>query len=196
MSFLVKRKRLIIYRGSDITTPFSLTNRETGYIFQLTGATQIQAIFTKSDRSDLILTMTEIPAVNAFGTYTDILFTALTAGAIGNDVALVFDGIKDVDTVVSEWNAANPGNTVEHDGIGTEVLVTGTLDLEEGFNAYTPITILDALNGIIQVILIDAHTSLLRIGENQDVKFIVDFGEHPTGQRVKGELVQKLDVFQ
>ena len=61
-----------------------------------------------------------------------VTFLAVTAGYLGDEISLVFDGIEDIATVVAAWNLANPTNQVAHDGIGTEVPTAQTLDLAYG----------------------------------------------------------------
>lgn len=61
-----------------------------------------------------------------------VTFTADVAGSAGNSIALVFDGIDTLDTVVTAWNGANVGNEVSHDGTGTAVLTVVTTTLSGG----------------------------------------------------------------
>lgn len=49
------------------------------------------------------------------GVTGNVQLTADVAGSAGNSILLVGDGVKDLDTLVSEWNLANPGNTVTLD---------------------------------------------------------------------------------
>lgn len=46
------------------------------------------------------------------GVTGDVDLEADTAGAAGNNILLTGDGVKDLDTLVSDWNTANPANTV------------------------------------------------------------------------------------
>jgi hypothetical protein len=46
------------------------------------------------------------------GMTTDVTITSAHTGTIGNSVALLFDGIKTITTVISDWNTAHPTNTV------------------------------------------------------------------------------------
>lgn len=64
--------------------------------------------------------------------FQGIVFTANTAGSVGNSIALVFNGTDDVATVVSAWNLANPANTVAFTGLGTVVPTAGTAQLANG----------------------------------------------------------------
>jgi hypothetical protein len=55
------------------------------------------------------------------GMTTDVTIDADVAGAAGN-ITLVADGIKDIDTLISDWNTANPGNTVSlFSGDGSQI---------------------------------------------------------------------------
>jgi hypothetical protein len=55
------------------------------------------------------------------GMVTDVQIDADNAGVAGN-IALNFDGILDIDTVIANWNGANPGNTVTlTSGDGTQI---------------------------------------------------------------------------
>jgi hypothetical protein len=52
----------------------------------------------------------------------EVTITANTAGTAGNSIALTFDGVDDVDTVLAAWNAANPSNQATLDsGDGAQV---------------------------------------------------------------------------
>ncbi len=83
-------------------------------------------------------------AVKAAVLEQTVNFEAVTAGVDGNSIALVFDGIEDIDTVVGDWNTANPTNTVSHDGTGIDVLLAATATLVGG---------LDAINSVDESIL-------------------------------------------
>ncbi len=45
-------------------------------------------------------------------------------------IDIFFDGVDDIDTVVAAWDAANVGNEVSHDGTGTDVPTTTTVNLQ------------------------------------------------------------------
>jgi len=68
----------------------------------------------------------------AEATREGVKFTADNVGEGGNSILLSFDGSDDVDAVLSTWNAANPSNTVTHNGAGTEVLTAGSAILADG----------------------------------------------------------------
>ena len=65
----------------------------------------------------------------AEATHEGVTFTADEPGFVGEDISLVFNGSDTVTTVVDAWNTANPTNTVDHDGTGSEVLSSATVDL-------------------------------------------------------------------
>lgn len=64
------------------------------------------------------LVVADNTAIKAFfdaavpGVTGNVQLEADVAGTIGNDIELTGDGVKDLDTLVSEWNTANPTNTV------------------------------------------------------------------------------------
>jgi hypothetical protein len=79
---------------------------------------------------------TSTAGVAATATEQGVTFTADNLGTIGDGISLGFNGIADVDAVVAAWNLANPSNTVSHDGAGTEVLTTATVNLSGGLEAF------------------------------------------------------------
>ena len=74
----------------------------------------------------------EAVSVAADGEHGGVTFTADNAGKDGNDIILSFDGVQDIDAAVAEWNGANAGNTVSHNGTGTDVLGAGAIQLSGG----------------------------------------------------------------
>lgn len=172
-----------IVKGEDrvLTLSIKVRKRE-GDPYDLTGWTKITAEFRKSDNSILALTTDPADGVAASASHTDggsttVTFTADTVGVVGNSISLVFDGIDDVDTVVNAWNTANPGNTVSHDGAGTEVLPAATINLQDGVDNVTYVTVLGSVVlGKIQVSLTDTHTNQLRLGKTQSIRVKIDKG--------------------
>ena len=78
-------------------------------------------------------------AIAASTLFQTITFTAVTAGSAGNSIALVFDGVDDINDVVGAWNTANPSNTVSFTGqLGTFVPTAGTATLSGGANISGP----------------------------------------------------------
>lgn len=64
-----------------------------------------------------------------------VSFTSTYNGNELNGIPVVFDGIKTVDQVRAAFNAINYPNTIEHNGLGTEVLVAASKNMVGG--AYT-----------------------------------------------------------
>lgn len=46
------------------------------------------------------------------GMTTDVTIVADNVGTIGNSASLSFDGVDDIATAISDWNTANPANTI------------------------------------------------------------------------------------
>lgn len=76
----------------------------------------------------------DFDGVKAFNTHFGITYTATYTGVLGNSISLTFNGILTTDEVRAVWNAANPNNTVEHNGLGTEVLPAGVVNLAGGLS--------------------------------------------------------------
>lgn len=72
----------------------------------------------------------------ASATEQGVTFTADNIGTAGNAISLVFNGSDDIDTVVGAWNLSNPANTVSHDGTGTDVLTSATVNLSNGIDPF------------------------------------------------------------
>jgi len=106
--------------------------------------------------------------------YELVNYTASVAGAAGNGIALLPNGVKDIDTLVDDWNVANTGNEVTHDGTGTDVPASGTIQLVEGTDA-GPQLIADAsaLKAYKEVVNSDARKT--EIGKQEG---IVGVGVH------------------
>lgn len=179
--------RIKIITGADVSITMRLRNPKTGDPTDLTNASKIQFKFKNHDRTNLFLDDTEVPAVAAQITYEEVIFISSSAGANGNDIFLVFDGIKDIDTVVGEWNAANVGNEVSHNGTGTDVLTASTIRLTGGYDAYKPIEIIGEANlGKVKISMLEKQSSELRRGNNQSFSSAIDYGTWPGGNRIKG----------
>lgn len=196
MSLDIVGDRIKIYRGEDKAPIIDIRNAKTGRPIDLTGFTKITVSFEKSNRSKLELTTEESPATFANSIYKGARFTAVTAGAIGNSISLSFDGTKTVQEVVNEWNSAHPSNQVSY-SIATpaDVLSQGLAVFEGGINAFIPVTVINALLGIIKVELTDINTQSLKLGEAQEFLITVDYGQTSSGNRLKG-IFRKLDVLE
>ena len=173
-----------IVKGEDRVLTLSVREKKKeGDPFNLTGWTKISVEFRKNDGNILAKDTVPVGGVKAFKSHTDggsvtVIFTAVNLGTLGNSIALVFDGVDDVDTVIAAWNGANPGNTVASDGVGTEVLPAATITLDGGLENVTYVTVLgDALLGKVQVELTDTDTNLIRLGKSQSVRMKIDKSE-------------------
>lgn len=189
------QKRIRIIRGQDKRVNFILRNCNSYKPVNLTDATNVQFIFEKSDRTEVILDMTQIPAVAASYQYNGGRFTAVVPGSAGNSIILQFNGTDTIDQVVDAWNTANPLNQVGYTGlIGSFVPLAMTARLANGLNAYTPVTIINPVIGEVSVLIEDKVTNSLKLGDNQTFKTIIDFGEAPQGTRRKAKSKNILDV--
>lgn len=68
------------------------------------------------------------------GMTTDVTIDADVAGAAGN-ITLVADSIKDIDTLISDWNIANPANTLTLSAGNGAQVPTANIVLSGGANA-------------------------------------------------------------
>jgi len=70
------------------------------------------------------------------GTTTNIIIRADNDGTAGNSISLSFDGVDDIDTVLSDWNTANSSNTASIEtGDGSQVPDNGeSITLSGGIN--------------------------------------------------------------
>lgn len=188
-------ERLRITRGSDRSPIIRLRSTKTKDPLDLTGATAIQVVFPNKERGKLTLSNSVIPATRAAAIKGVVTFQAVNLGAVGNLISLLFNGTDDIATVVEAWNSTNPSNTVSHNGSDTAVLAAGTLQLTGGYDLYTPVQVYgDPKLGKIMITLLDKDTEMLKAGENQSFKIVIDFGQHPGGSRHIGLYENKLDV--
>jgi len=189
-------ERLRIFRGQDKSFLIRVINTRTKDPYSLTGATLIQVIFEKEDRTKLVLSNVVKPAIKAQNEYQNVLFTALVAGAEGNGINLIFNGVDTLDTVVSAWNTANPSNGVEHNSTdGTLVLTSGSVQLINGYQSYTPVSVFGNPDiGKIQVTIAEKETYLLRTGIGKSFTTVIDKGDNPAGVRNVGTFEQKVDI--
>jgi hypothetical protein len=59
----------------------------------------------------------------------------MTAGIIGNSIALIFDGLLSVQAVTDQWNLDNVDNMVSFTGDGLTVPLATTVTLSGGADA-------------------------------------------------------------
>jgi hypothetical protein len=187
--------RLKIIRGDDQTFVLKIRTKDANDPLDLTTANSIAIEIIKSNRTSLILDLNPVPPVRANASINDIIITANTAGAVGNTIILQFDGTSDLATIVNNWNTQHPLNTIAHNGLGSEVIQEGSLRLQGGYNSYTPLQIFgNPVLGKIKITLTEAHTKAIRLGLNQSFSVTIDYGTHPTGNRIISQLKNKLDV--
>lgn len=194
---MISNSRLKIIRGQDSQFIFKLRSKTDRDPLDLTTATKISVKMVKSDRSELVLTNEMLTATKAKTNLQNVNFIAADTGVNGNLIQLNFDGVRTIQQIVSEWNTANPTNTVEHDGIASAVLTGGVYTLKGGMPAYMAISVVGSpVLGKISVKLIDYNTNQLRLGTNQNVTVLIDFGVHPTGTRIIAQQKNFLDVVE
>jgi hypothetical protein len=192
----MSERRLRIFRGQDKNYIVRLTNSKTKDPISLAGATLIQVIFEKEDRTKLVLSSVTKPAVKAQGTLQSVVFTAIVAGASGNGIILAFNGVDTLDEVVLAWNTANPTNAVGHNAVdGSTVLITDEIQLVGGYQEYQPVKVFGNEEiGKLEVIMKNSETNLLRAGIGKSFTVVIDKGENPTGIRNVGNFEQKVDI--
>lgn len=188
-------ERLRVIQGADKQIVIRL-KISSGDPFDLSDATGLQVIFESKDRGKITLTNNVIPATKALGKLSTVTFNAQTAGKNGNGIVLNFNGIDSVQTVVDAWNTANPLNQVGFTGLGTVVLPSGSVRLTGGYDQYRPIEVFGSpLLGKMLITLLEKDTLMMRNGQNQSVKIVVDEGEDTGGRRIMGYFENKLDVI-
>lgn len=68
------------------------------------------------------------------GATTAITITATTAGSLGN-IALSFDGVSSLTTMIANWNTANPSNQLSLTGDASQIPQAATVTLTGGSDA-------------------------------------------------------------
>lgn len=184
MTGLYQDEQATIVRGEDRVLILKVRRKKDGEPFDLTDVTKITAEFRTANNSVVQKISDPVGGVAASGTHDAVTFTADNTGTDGNTISLVFNGADDIDTVVTAWNGANPTNTVSHDGTGTDVLTSTTLNLTGGVDAETFVSKLSPnVLGKVQVTLSEEDTNSLRLGKNQSCRLFLDKGTHPDGER-------------
>lgn len=191
----IAAKRIEIISDTDYIKVFRLKDSRTGDPVDLTSATNIMIQLIARDRSVLSFNNAVMPARAANYTYAGVLYSAVTPGAAGNTISLVFNGSQSIATVIAAWNTAHSGNTVASNAPDDTVIpVAGSFTLDLGHDSYTPVQVLGSpLIGKIQLSLTRVDTLNLRIGNNQSMKIFIDFG--PGGPRRGGAYQSKVDVI-
>lgn len=170
-----------IKRGSDKQF-FIKCRAPNGDPIDLTAITQATVKIPKKDNTKLVCTLDTTPAAFAKATYAGITFTAMTAGPNGNTIALSFNGLQNVATVVNAWNAANPSNQVGHSGAGTVVPPAGNVNLTAGLSAYAKVEkVAPHVLGKLKVNLRNIDTVDLKLAQSVAIEVLLDEGEDPEG---------------
>ena len=190
--------KLTIQKGEDRVIPLTLTKKAASGIrspFDLTSATKITVEFKQSDNE--ILSIDGIAAHGRFSsaTFEDVIYTAYTIGVIGDSISLVFDGSDDIATVIAAFNVSNPGNTVNSDAADDTVVPSATtVNLSGGLDDFIKVVVIDAKLGQITVQLDNADTNSLSTGTGQNIRVIIDVGDHDLGNRRISVAKNVLDV--
>ncbi len=118
-----------------------------------TGANATTQITTSINGT--VLTFSSIPGTYASftgaipGMTTGVIITANNLGAGGNSVVLTANGTSSVNTLISNWNTANPSNQVTLTaGDGTQIPLNGTYATFSGTWVGTTLPILITANNI------------------------------------------------
>lgn len=111
--------------GADATTAINISLN--GPLATLSSAPSIAASFTGQ----------------VAGMTSDVTLMAITAGSTGNSISLSFDGALTIADVISNWNTANPSNTLTLTaGIGTQVPDNATTIALAGGITRTPLNLI------------------------------------------------------
>lgn len=187
-----------IRRGSDAAFKILLRDQD-GRPYDLTGTTYMRLKLPKENIGFVSVDSDLIPAVKATTTIlvgsTSVVFLANTAGILGNDISLIFNGSDTLDDVITDWNAANPSNTVSTTASASLVPLAQTAYLSQAVDSYTKVFATSPLQlGEINIILTEADTVLLKIGRNMSMELTFDKGTTPAGQRKVVLLKESLNV--
>lgn len=185
-----------ISRGEDATFKVKLRLKN-GDPYDLTGITLASLKFRKQNGGYHTIDSSQTPAKAATGSYGSVTYTAVTAGENGNTITLVFDGVKTIAQVVSDWNTAHGSNTVGHNSsTPTTVPAAGTLVLSGGRDPFYKVEAISPLVlGQLQVKMVEEDTNLLALGKRLTLFVTVDKGIHPQGERRKSKIVDAYDVI-
>jgi hypothetical protein len=170
-----------IKRGSDKKFMIKLRHPNGDPYSELDQSVQVTVKLPKKDGTKISITLDAIAAVKASGTYAEVLYTAVVAGKNGNTIVLPFDGVKTIAQVISDWNTANPANTVGSNAADTSVVpAAGSLTLSGGSDQYNKVAkVAPAVLGKLLITLPNADTAQLRFGNEQALEVLVEFGTDP-----------------
>jgi len=167
-----------VIRGEDRDLYIRLRDKVTGDPFDLTGITQLEAIFRKPGNTRLTKDDTVLDAVAAYETYQNVVYTAVTAGEVGNAIELTFDGVDSISDDQAAWNVANPTNMVGHDaGDDSVVPSVGSIQLQYGREAGADLEVIGSLElGKFRIRFNEEDTNMLKPGKRQDFTIAIHRG--------------------
>lgn len=164
-----------IKRGADKTFLIKL-RKKNGDPVDLTDAQQVTVDLPKRDGSIMKINLDQIPAAKSKASYGGVVFTAQNAGVAGNAITLIFDGVKTITQVLSDWNTLNPSNqAVSNAQNPLQVLNAAQVKLTGGFDAFfnllklTPVVL-----GVLKVKLAGFNTRDLKIANQQAISVWID----------------------
>lgn len=173
----------VVVKGEDRILILRMIFLDSKEPYDLVNWTKVTVQFKQSNRAILEKTTELNPATVAYFSHDGVVYSATIPGVAGNTIALSFDGLEDIDSVVNAWNTANPTNAVAYDGDGSSVPAEGAFQLSRGRDPYRDVEVINTTLGKISVRLTDADSSSLKTGPNQNIVAVVDKGEHPNGER-------------
>lgn len=189
-------EQMTVIRGEDRTLILRMIFRESKEPYDLINWSKIQVEFKKANRTTLVKDSELKGGETASAIYENVTYTADTIGSAGNAIILDFDGIKDIDTVIGDWNTANPTNIVLSDaGDGSVVPPASQVQLGGGRDPYRDVEVINETLGKVSVFLGDVDTTSLKTGPNQSFKVMIDKGDHPNGDRRIVLFDSKLNVI-
>lgn len=158
-------------------------------------ANQVTVLLPNKDGTKLSINLDPIPAGKASAILAGVNFTAVTAGKLGNTIILTFDGIQTLATVVAAWNLANPSNQVIHNGVGSSVPVAGTAHLQNGFNTYSKVVIVNPAEiANLLITLPKSDTANLKQGNLLSIEVLPDLGQDDVGEEAGINIPNAINV--
>ena len=100
------------------------------------------------------------------GTSTSVTITAVNAGTIGNSVNLSFNGSTSINTAITNWNTANPSNTIALTlGDGTQIPSNLAIATLAGGISYTPLNLISGGVVVGDQVIISSNFNSLNQGQ-------------------------------
>lgn len=186
-----------IKRGSDKKFVVKLRHPNADP-FDLTNADQVTLKLPKKDGTKLTIDTTPVPAVKAKALLQGVTFEAVTAGKVGNQIQLVFNGTDTIATVISAWNTANPSNQVSSNALtpSSTVLTAATVKLANGSDQYQKVLPMSPLVlGKILISLPNIDTAALRLANEQSIEVLVQVGDDPANDTTGLVIPNAIDVI-